>query len=402
VRADLATQRRSLYQLPSGFRSWQEKRPPHKREKARETALDVFLGQISTSLRVVTVRRCYVCRGPVGQAHAQYPMLCGDCAVVNLAHRDQRVDLEGYTALVTGARTKIGYHTAVRLLRNGATVLATSRFPRSAWAAYAAEPDVGDWAHRLHLFGLDLLRVDRLDVFVEQVYQTVPALDVLVNNAAQTVVDDGATQRWYAAEADLSRRALTQAPASDGPPTPAGLAVMAPTVPGELVVGGSLTLSSNGRNAWTKHSTQVDVRELLETQLINVTAPYLLATTLKPLLEASEHPNRFVINVSSLEGKFSIAKKSPKHPHTNMGKAALNMMTKTLAGEYRKSGIFVYSVDPGWVSDQFPDDHRAPRRELPLDMVDAAARITHPVFAWRDAESPPTGIFLKDYSPTSW
>ncbi|MCL2467673.1 MAG: SDR family oxidoreductase [Micrococcales bacterium] len=355
----------------------------------------------------MTVRRCYVCRGPVSQVYAQYPMLCGQCAVANLAHRDQQVDLAGYTALVTGARTKIGYHTAVRLLRNGATVLATSRFPRSAWAAYAAEADVGDWAHRLHLFGLDLLRVDRLDVFVEQVYQTIPALDVLVNNAAQTVVDDGATERWYAAEADLSRRALTAAPTPfeaaelPGPVRPAGLEVMAPTVPGELVVGASLTLSSNGRNAWTKHSTQVDVRELLETQLINVTAPYLLATTLKPLLEASEHPNRFVINVSSLEGKFSITKKSPKHPHTNMGKAALNMMTKTLAGEYRKSGIFVYSVDPGWVSDQFPDDHRAPRRELPLDMVDAAARITHPVFEWRDAERPP-GIFLKDYAPTDW
>jgi len=299
--------------------------------------------------------------------------------------RNNHADLNGYVALVTGARMKIGFHVALRLLRDDATVIATTRFPGLAAQAYQAEPDFDQWSHRLHLAEVDLLHVDELGVFFSQIAQF-GQLDILVNNAAITVKDANEPQ-WRLNDA-VARRSL-----------PPGLAL---PVLDETIDAPLPAVAGASSNTWVGRSQDIDLREVLEVQLVNVVGPYLLATVLKPLMMAGPARNRFVINVSSVEGKFSVRSKSAAHPHTNMAKAALNMMTMTLGGEYREAGIFVYSVDPGWVSNQFPAEWGSPPRALPLDFEDAAARIVHPILAWADDTRPPTGIFLKDYHPTDW
>ena len=339
------------------------------------------------------MERCYVCRECLGVSHASYPRMCPDCGAKNLEQRERVVDLSGRTALITGGRVKIGYQTALRMLRCGATVVATSRFPHSTLARYQQEPDHDHWADRLHVYGLDLLRIDLLRSFVERIYQSFDSLDILVNNAAQTVKDEEDVRQQLELEQRHARRELTGASIVHELPHP-------PTDK-QVVVAGSIVLDDEQTNAWMMRSGDVTIKELLETQIINVTGPFLLSTALRSLLEASPHTNRFLINVSSMEGKFDIKDKSPAHPHTNMAKAALNMMTKTFAREFRRSGISVYSVDPGWVSNQYPGE-RPTRRQLPLTLEDAAARITHPVFTWKDVHKPPTGLFLKDYEPTAW
>jgi NAD(P)-dependent dehydrogenase (short-subunit alcohol dehydrogenase family) len=125
-----------------------------------------------------------------------------------------------------------------------------------------------------------------------------------------------------------------------------------------------------------------------------------------------------------MEGKF-YRRKLPTHPHTNMAKAALNMMTRTSAAEYSKDGIFMTAVDTGWINDENPLDTAVRIKEehnfaTPLDEVDAAARILDPIFApliegqrqkndsgssGGSAEglcSPPFGSFLKDFFVTEW
>ncbi|MGG4143077.1 SDR family NAD(P)-dependent oxidoreductase [Paenibacillus algorifonticola] len=156
-------------------------------------------------------------------------------------------------------------------------------------------------------------------------------------------------------------------------------------------------------NSWTAQSHQISIVEMLEVQLINVTAPFLLNTKLKEMMLRSPHQNRFIVNVSAAEGKFNMKRKGGYHIHTNMAKASLNMMTLTMSKEYKKQRIFITSVDPGWVSNQFPE-HVQTSREiiLPLDFNDAAARICDPIYEGSEAERPLTGVFLKDYMQVDW
>ena len=128
-----------------------------------------------------------MCKAEYRQLHAFYDALCPTCAALNYEKRFQTADLHGRVALVTGARVKIGYHAALKLLRAGATVVATTRFPHDAARRYAAEPDFADWRDRLHVHGLDLRHSPSVEIFCSQLGRELARLDLLVNNACQTV-----------------------------------------------------------------------------------------------------------------------------------------------------------------------------------------------------------------------
>ena len=340
------------------------------------------------------MKKCYCCQEILDSSHDFYPDMCPECGDINFYNRNKSEDLNGYVALVTGARIKIGYYTALRLLRSGAEVIVTSRFPYSALQEYQKEKDYDLWAGRLYIKHLDMLDFNEINYFLESLYKEFSHLDILINNAALTVKDE----KGYLEQIEIERKLyLTD---KDKPiPLSHSLGKIE-----NLLQSTSIEnyYNENDKNNWVKYSQDISIRDLLEVQIINSVGPYLLTTALKTLLEASKHKNKFVINVSSIEGKFNIKRKSSAHPHTNMAKAALNMMTKTLAREYRKSDIVLYSVDPGWVSNQFPEDWNNKIRKMPLDFYDSAARITHPVFEWKETEKPVTGVFLKDYKLSEW
>jgi NAD(P)-dependent dehydrogenase (short-subunit alcohol dehydrogenase family) len=152
---------------------------------------------------------------------------------------------------------------------------------------------------------------------------------------------------------------------------------------------------------------QVSLIELLEVQLVNAIAPFLLNARLKPLLLRHKTFDKHIVNVSAMEGQFYRRFKTDKHPHTNMAKAALNMMTRTSASDYAREGIFMNSVDTGWVTDEDPL-HLAERKTAdcgfhpPLDIVDGAARIVDPIFDGINTGRHVWGQMLKDYKPTAW
>jgi NAD(P)-dependent dehydrogenase (short-subunit alcohol dehydrogenase family) len=379
--------------------------------------------------RLVRPRACYICKERYHEVDAFYHQLCGSCAALNHERREARTDLTGRRALLTGGRAKIGMYIALRLLRDGAHTTITTRFPHDAVRRFTAMEDSADWIHRLRVVGIDLRDPGQVLALAGEVAAQGP-LDILINNAAQTV------RRSPGAYAHLV--AAAQAPLPSGPlpdvvtlgrvahsttaglsnghwcPTPQALTALALTAgsasPDRIAAGtaidaGGLAPDLHPHNSWSQVVSEIDAVELLEVQLCNQTAPFLLISRLRPALAASPARRTYVVNVSAMEGQFSRGYKGPGHPHTNMAKAALNMLTRTSAKELLSDGILMTSVDTGWITDERP--HPTKMRlagegfHAPLDLIDGAARVYDPIVRGEAGEDV-HGVFLKDYAPSPW
>ena len=393
-------------------------------------------------------RRCYVCKEEYRRLHFFYDALCPSCGDLNHAKRFQRAPLEGKVALITGARVKIGYQASLMLLRSGAEVVATTRFPQDAALRYAAEDDFSAWSHRLHIHGLDLRHVPSVERFAQHLESTLGRLDILINNAAQTVrrppgfyshllKGEQTPTRALPAHLQPLLRSHEQVVASLRPEAstsdalvPAwdnadrGLGIHAsallsqipytlePEYLPEVFPEGKLDadlqqVDLREVNSWRLKLGEVSTSEMLEVHLINAVAPFVLCGKLRGLMNRDRSEARHVVNVSAMEGIFSRGTKTDKHPHTNMAKAALNMMTLTSARDYAQDGIYMNAVDTGWVTDEDPAQHADRKREEldfqpPLDIVDGAARVVDPVFSAINSGEPAWGNFFKDYFPGKW
>ena len=347
-----------------------------------------------------TPASCYICKGHYTHVHPWYHLLCAECAAFNAAKRTQRADLTGRTALVTGGRVKIGFGLVVRLLRDGARVIATTRFPADARKRFAAEPDYAGWAERLQIVGLDLRHLPNVEGFCEDLLAEESALDILINNAAQTVKRP---PEFYKHLLDAEESALLEMRLEHS-----GEALdMSRYFPPGLYDSEGQQMDLRPVQSWRLRLGQVGTREMLETQLVNAVAPFILNSRLKPLLMRSLFDRRFIVNVSAMEGQFGRESKTIFHPHTNMAKAALNMMTRTSAADYARDRIYMNSVDTGWVTDENPYPQKTHARErgfwTPLDAADAVARIYDPVARGISEDAEPLfGHFLKDYAPYAW
>ncbi|HEX4453737.1 MAG TPA: SDR family NAD(P)-dependent oxidoreductase [Kofleriaceae bacterium] len=391
-----------------------------------------------SATRVDSARMCYVCKREFHELHFFYDQLCPECAAFNYAKREPTADLRGRVALVTGARVKIGYQAAIMLLRAGAEVIVATRFPRDAARRFGGEPDGAEWMHRLHVYGIDLRHTPSVEVLARHLLQTQTRLDCIINNACQTV---RRASGWYdhvvAGETEPSRTMFERAvlernlALAGGEAGLVGSHAIAATglwksavlsqVPllAEDLERGS-RLYPEGRldqdlqqvdlrdfNTWRMTLAEVPTAELLEVHLVNAVAPFVLNARLRPLLAAVPTRDAHVVNVSAMEGQFYRRWKTDKHPHTNMAKAALNMMTRTSAADYVRDGIHMNSVDTGWVTDEDPAHHAARKQVVhgfhpPLDIVDGAARIVDPLFDGVNTGNHVWGLFLKDYKPAPW
>lgn len=355
---------------------------------------------------------CYACGTRFHEVHAFYHRLCPECATLQLAKREQRADLKGRVAVVTGGRIKVGFATALKLLRDGATVVITTRFPNDALMVFSEEHDFAIWKERLLLYGLDLRNLKSIDAFIAYLYTHFDALDILVNNAAQTIKYDSDYYRRLLHREEESGRGLPAGQAHIKHPfdlLEAGALPLLPEIqPGAVAKTDIFNqpLDERPHNSWTATLSEVSTEELLEVNVINNIAPFILNSRLKPLLEKSSFPTRFIINVTSSEGQFSYSRKTIFHPHTNMTKAALNMMTRTSADDFAGSGILMNSVDVGWVSTGNPIEKKERLAEqghvMPLDIHDAAARIYDPIAAVLNSDIRHYGKLFKNYKVVDW
>ncbi|MBL7259184.1 SDR family NAD(P)-dependent oxidoreductase [Actinoplanes sp. LDG1-01] len=358
-------------------------------------------------------RRCYACRGRYREVDAFYHALCPRCAGLHREHRDARADLTGRRAVVTGGRVKIGFQVALKLLRDGAAVTVVTRFPADARRRYAEEPDAADWLPALRIIGADL-RDPRQVLELAERLAADGRLDILVNNAAQTVRRPGwAYQPLVAAEllaARDSRAVETVSGYRPGAAPPEWSAAL--EAAGEEAAGKEATdatgalIVAGATNSWNSRIGAVDPVELLEVQLVNVVAPFLLVDRLHGALTAPGTRNRYVVNVTGREGWFAAGDPGPeRHPHTSVSKAGLNMLTRVAAPGLARDGVHMCGVDTGWITDENPAEVRLRRAAAgwrpPLDVVDAAARIYHPV-RLGEAGEPVHGVLLKNYAVVPW
>jgi NAD(P)-dependent dehydrogenase (short-subunit alcohol dehydrogenase family) len=384
----------------------------------------------------VRPRPCYICKQDYTEVDAFYHQLCPSCATVNRAHRDARADLTGRRALLTGGRAKIGMYIALRLLRDGAHTTITTRFPNDAIRRFRSMPDSAEWLDRLRIVGVDLRDPAQVVALADSVAAAGP-LDVLINNAAQTVRrSPGAYAPLAAAESEplpdgplpevitfdhisdahpaalagsLSAHPLPHLPDTLRGADLSRLALVAgsalPAAGTAGVDAGGLVPDVNSVNSWTQRVDEVDALELLEVQLCNTTAPFILISRLRAAMAASPARRKYIVNVSAMEGVFSRGYKGPGHPHTNMAKAALNMLTRTSSAELLTDGILMTAVDTGWITDERPHETKVRLADegfhAPLDLVDGAARVYDPIVQG-EAGVDLHGCFLKDYAPAAW
>ena len=403
---------------------------------------------------LVTPRGCYICKADYRVVDAFYHWLCPDCAATSHAKRNQRTDLTGKRALLTGGRAKIGMYIALMLLRDGAHLTITTRFPRDAVRRFTAQEDNAQWIDRLKIVGIDLRDPTQVVALADEVAAAGP-LDILINNACQTVrrspgaythLVDGesaplprgiplpelvtfdhisdahpanlvgtlAAHRVAHHEGEseaVAARALAErsAQALTDRALVAGHASALAHREGTAIDAGGLLPDVARTNSWTKQVDEVDPLELLEVQLCNSTAPFLLVSRLRASMRAAVAAGArraYVVNVSAMEGQFSRRYKGSGHPHTNMAKAALNMLTRTSAGEmFETDQILMTAVDTGWITDERPHHEKLRIADegwrAPLDLVDGAARVYDPI-VMGEAGVDQFGVFLKDYRPHPW
>jgi len=400
-------------------------------------------------------RTCYVCKKEFTKLHFFYDSMCAECGDFNYKKRFQTAPLDGQVALITGSRLKIGYHATLMMLRAGATVIATTRFPVDSAMRFSKESDFNVWGKRLQIFGLDLRHTPSVELFCNYFERTYSRLDLIINNAAQTVrrppgfyahlmakeelpfsdISASARQllenyydcnnhlRSFSGRDIASENALPVAWNGTAPGVGIRSSAKLSQIPysydssvspQEVFPVGQLDadlqqVDLRSTNSWRLRlgEEEIQTAEMLEIQLVNAVAPFVLCNKLVPLMKRDFTGQKHIVNVSAMEGKFFRWKKDERHPHTNMAKAALNMLTHTSAEALSKYGIFMNAVDTGWVTDEDPAILAKRKQEQhdfqpPLDIVDGAARVCDPFFDGIITGKHWCGKFLKDYFPIDW
>ena len=399
---------------------------------------------------------CYICKNKFSpeNIHKFYGNLCTKCGEHNYSYRTLKLDLSGRIAIVTGGRVKIGYYISTKLLSYGCKVIITTRFPKDSLFKYQKDPDYEKWKNNLIIYPIDFRIFESTIKFINYIKENFTHIDILINNAAQTLrrsssyykyllpielkeVDEESSKKIikedYRANQNSNLKILDNKQESLNSlisyekqksldfqeilplsVITSQIKIMEEKFQPTVTMMGSDDQPydfTGGKNSWNFEFDEIPFQEFTEVQIINAWTPYYLCAKLKPLMEKSPFPDKYIVNVTAAEGIFNHYKRTT-HVHTNMAKAALNMFTRT-CGKYLKNiGIYMTCVDTGWVSymdemNKLVDENEKENfgnefTNVPLDELDGAMRVLHPIIEGIQNKNYLYGILLKDYAESVW
>ncbi|MCJ1390243.1 hypothetical protein MMC18_003101 [Xylographa bjoerkii] len=392
-----------------------------------------------------TQSRCYICMFQLREPHRFYPALCKPCGDFNIAESSlslpENLNLKGKIALVTGGRVNLGFATALRMLRCGAYVMVSTRYPRDAEARFGAKSDSDIWGTRLKVIGADFRTARDAFRLVALVKKQVKdwstsfglpeGLDILINNAAQTLTDSIRTEKKaiqqeetlkqttpsrFLIENDIGYAALVRGGLHDdlpkmlkgfsGPEHSQDItAVIEDPIAAISSSLDEVTLAEEpySPSSWVQSMSEIPYEDIISAHSVNFFVPLILCRELLPLMgkpklntgsptapdtpsstassQAWVAPEGYIINVSSRDGIFennpTAGMKNGKHVHTNTSKAALNMITETEARScWQKYRVAMNTVDPGYMS---AAPEMAGVGVCPIGWEDGAGRVLWPI-----------------------
>ncbi|KAF8735592.1 hypothetical protein AX14_001842 [Amanita brunnescens Koide BX004] len=366
---------------------------------------------------------CYICRFRMAQCHRLYPSLCHSCGEFNISSSaislPSNLDLRGKTAVVTGGRVNLGFHTALRLLRCGARVIVSTRYPRDALERYRKEHDAEEWISRLMILGADFRTAKDVFALIKAILGCLHdwetgKLDILINNAAQTLTDSVEQEashirrEWLLANAEPDGRIAQDDDIDYTPRLRGGQS-------DRLLIENSGVPNPERQSSWMQRMSEIPYEDVISAHSVNTFVPFILIRELIPYMKRRpsdseaqpmddalpKKPSAYIVNVSSREGLPERRQtKNGQHVHTNMSKAALNMLTETEAGKAWKGGrVAMNAVDPGYMSAD-PDWMRMIKREgeeTPLKWEDGVGRVLWVVAKGEVENVSIWGKFLKHF-----
>lgn len=343
---------------------------------------------------------CYICRFDITIAHKLYGALCLPCGDFNIASSalslPSNLNLHGKMAVVTGGRINLGFHISLRLLRCGANVIISTRYPQDAQDRYFREPDAQEWKSRLEIVGADFRTAKDVFSLVINIKRCLEGwrtrkLDILINNAAQTLTDSLEKEAEHIErEQSLLAEARDKKVVKDNgyiPRVRGGQGNLLSSSERPLLERGPDTVLAtiSQKSSWVQEISDIPYEDVISAHSVNAFVPFILLRELLPLMRGPPQPGKptgYVINVSSREGlperRPGHSSKNGHHAHTNMSKAALNMLTETEAGRAWKRGrIAVNSVDPGYMSadPMWMETVGREGEECPIGWEDGAGRV---------------------------
>ncbi|KAK8842953.1 hypothetical protein M9Y10_025819 [Tritrichomonas musculus] len=304
-------------------------------------------------------RHCYGCGQPTKYLHPVYIFSCRKCGTIFQQKRYLSRDLKGHVSLVIGCRTKLGHQVSLKLLRAGSIVIGTTRYPERATNLFSEYEDFEKWNNNFDVYsnGLDLDTTDlesKCKALSEYILNKYKKLDNLIICAAQTIRVREKDKEAVLAQTNEFNR-----------------------------YGDAKFVEEKYVNSWQMNVSDITQQETEECMRINAIGPVFLVKNLIEVMKNSDH-TPYIISVHAREGLFE-PEKGPKHIHTNMAKAALHMMTRTLIEDktlatHAGKRFSIHGCDPGWISvDEYYEKDR-PFNIPPLDEIDGAARILYPLF----------------------
>ena len=389
-------------------------------------------------------RECYCCKINIVESnkHFFYSNLCQKCGDLNYSYRTMKLDLSGRIAIVTGGRIKIGFYIAKKLLSFGCKVIVTTRFPKDALLKFKEDEEYNLWKNNLIIYPIDFRLFQSTIKFVDYVTNNFPHLDILINNAAQTIRRSTSYYKYllpiekqefseedekriinneYALlkSDDVDNNSLVSKDYKEFNSLPLSVFCSQIKIMKEKEQINKILMGNDkqphdfteGKNSWKLELDEVPFEEFMEVQIINAWTPFYFNCKFKTLMDKSPFRDKYIVNVTAMEGVFNAFKKTT-HPHTNMAKASLNMMTRTCGEYYKKFNIYMTAVDTGWVSSMGEINNLFNKNEnnnfeeifcnVPLDNLDGAMRVLQPIIEGVKNKNYLYGILLKDYRQYHW